>query len=213
MQVSIFDLDHTLLRVNSSFAFGLYLYRQKFMSLSTLMRCLMNYMRHKYGDLSIRSLHQKIFSILFNNKSSTEIQLHVEKFLKLNFNDIGNDPAIKRLEEARQRGDYLVILSASPNFLVKPIAQLFYVNEWEATNYSENSNSDLSSISSICEGEDKASYIKLLADRLDISLSYFTMYSDSYLDLPAMNIVGKAIGVSPDRKLRKICKRNGWEIL
>jgi len=213
MKISVFDLDHTLLKVNSSSEFGIYLFRQKIISLSTLSMCLMNYFFHKFCNLSIKKLHKNIFAILFNGKSSSEINCQVTRFLNLKFTSFIRHSALQRLQIARQRGDYLVILSSSPNFLVEPIARLFGVNEWVATQYCENESKDLSYISSFCQGEDKADFVKLLSARFDIPLTAFTMYSDSYLDLPAMLIVGQAVGVSPDRKLKKICFQKGWEIL
>jgi len=213
MQITVFDLDHTLLKVNSSFKFGTYLFRQNFMSLNILLKCLMTYFRHKYCQLTVNQLQQTIFTLLFKKRSSLEIQQHADLFLKFQFDSLIRCSALQRLEAARQRGDYLVILSTSPSFLVEPLAKLFKVDEWLATVYTEDNERCLSEISFLCLGEDKARYIKRLSVRLNIPLSSFTMYSDSHLDLPALDIAGKAVAVAPDRKLKKVCKQKEWEIL
>ncbi len=213
MQISVFDLDHTLLKVNSSFRFGLYLFHQKFMSLNTFTRCLILYFRHKYCHLSLSQLHQNVFALLFSGRSNDEINNHVQQFLTVHFDALVRNSVIQRLQHARERGDHLVILSNSPSFLVKPIARLLNVDHWMATQYFEDKDRNLQKISSFFEGEDKAHYIHLLAQRLNIPLTSFVMYSDSHLDLPALYIVGEAVGVAPDKELKKICIQKGWEVI
>lgn len=213
MRISIFDLDHTLLKVNSSYQFGKYLYQQKWMSWPTLLLCLMNYAHHKWGGLSIQKIHQNIFSILFNKRPLPKIQVYVKKFLDDQLSGLIYEPALQRLHMARQQGEFIVILSSSPDFLVGPIAERLKVNEWCATQYSEDANQNLSRIAHVLEGEGKAGLVRDLAARLNTSLSACTVYTDSYLDLPMMQIAGKAVGVSPDKKLKKICCQNEWEIL
>jgi len=213
MQISVFDLDHTLLKVNSSFKFGIYLYHQNLMSLNTLLKCLMTCFRHKYLQLPLEKLHHDVFDLFFKGKSSDEIQQQVQEFLRVSFDALVRDSVIERLRLARKRGDYLVISSNSPSFIVQPIAQLLQVDEWLATEYSEDENHCLNAILFLCQGEDKANHLRALATRINIPLTSFTMYSDSHLDLPAMLTAGTAVGVSPNKKLTKICHQRGWEIL
>jgi phosphoserine phosphatase len=70
-----------------------------------------------------------------------------------------------------------------------------------------------SHIDRIMQGEDKASYLVALGERLNLPASSFSAYSDSHLDIAALKVAGKAIGVQPNAALRKICLKNRWEIL
>lgn len=213
MQISVFDLDHTLLKVNSSYQFGIYLYRNNFLSAASLLRCLSYYACHKWVGLSLEALHDHVFNAFFKDRSLREIQHRAHDFIQRELDLLIYAPAMHRLHLARQQGDYTVILSSSPDFLVGPIAHHFEVSDWRATQYLEDSQGKLESISHIVEGKDKAHYVKALANRLGIALSSVTVYSDSHLDLPVMEIAGKAVGVSPDKSLKKICQANEWEIL
>ncbi|MFI5343513.1 MAG: HAD family hydrolase [Chlamydiales bacterium] len=213
MQISVFDLDHTLLKVNSSYQFGLYLYRNKILSAASLLLCLSHYACHKWFGLSLEKLHGHVFNAFFRGRSLCEIQQWAHDFIQRELDLLIYAPAIQRLHLARQQGDYTVILSSSPDFLVGPIAHHFEVSDWRATQYTEDSEGKLASLSHIVEGKDKARYVKALANRLGIALSSVTVYSDSYLDLPVLEIAGKAVGVSPDKSLKKVCQANEWEIL
>ncbi len=213
LRLSVFDLDHTLLAANSSYRFGAYLYHQKFFNISTLLYCLSCYLRHKCFGMSMRSLHYKIFLSLFQGQAIQEIQQYVNHFLSKELDAMLYEPAIRRLREAQQQGHYTIILSSSPDFLVQPIAAHLGTHSWKASLYMRDQEGRLNGISQIIEGQDKADHVNTLAQRLKIAPSSITVYSDSYLDLPVLEMAGKAIGVVPDRHLRKICLANGWEIL
>ena len=158
-------------------------------------------------------LHHIIFQKLFIGKSLDTISKHVKCFLDESLDDMLYLPASKRFELAKQRGDYIVLLSSSPQFLVAPIAARFEFDEWASTNYSVNQNSCFSTISHLMLGHDKALYVTELATRLGIPKERITAYTDSALDLPLLQVVGNPVAVSPDRKLRKLCRKNKWQIL
>lgn len=211
--LSVFDLDHTLLTANSSYRFGTYLYRAQFLSKIDLIYCLGYYARHKYLGMSVHSLHDKIFKQLFQGKSQSEIDLYAAHFLEQELKSMISEPISQRLAEAKGSEHYVVILSSSPDFLVKPIAEYLGTHEWQATVYGNDHRGTFTHIISVLDGKDKAAYILELAQRLRILPASVTAYSDSDLDVPMLAIAGRAIGVRPNSKLRRICLKNGWEII
>ncbi len=213
MPLHVFDLDHTLLKVNSSYRFGEYLYHHQFFTFSTLLACLCAYTRHKWLGMSVQSLHAKTFAHLFKGCDLTAIQRHVENFLLENFASLLYDPVVKRLEAAQDKGEEAIILSSSPDFLVGAIANRLQVLNWTGTPYLRNSQGKFSSIGPILEGQGKADIVISLAQQMNLPLSDTIVYSDSYLDLPVLRIAGRAIGVKPDGHLKRVCLQNGWEIL
>ncbi len=120
---------------------------------------------------------------------------------------------IQKLKESQARGDHVVILSSSPDFLVKEIAYRLQVLHCRATDYQCSEDGTMMAISQVMEGQDKANYIQRIAHEMGIVQANITVYSDSYLDLPILKIAGRAIAVDPDAYLRKACLQNGWEIL
>jgi phosphoserine phosphatase len=63
------------------------------------------------------------------------------------------------------------------------------------------------------QGEEKASCVKEVAERLCIAKEKITAYSDSFLDLPLLLAAGRPIAVNPDRKLRRFSEEQKWPIL
>lgn len=212
-QVSIFDLDKTLLKVNCSFKFGAYLYKKGQFSFLCMLHHVFCYTMHRLGLLSIPDLHQKIFNRLFRNSSLTDIETLAQSFVALSFTEMLYLPAVKKLQEAQQQGHYTVILSSSPSFLVKLIAERFNVNEWGATHYAVDSDQRFTFISQWMLSDDKANYIKDLIQRLKIEKKQITAYSDSALDLSFLKAAGVAVAVNPDRTLLSISKENQWTVI
>lgn len=213
MRLTVFDLDHTLLTTNSSFRFGSFLFQQKFFSFWALLGCLSAYARYKWLRMSIHDLHQKTFIHLFKGRSLADIHSHVNRFLDDVLDAMLYPPAIQRLKEAQARGDTVIILSSSPDFIVGAIAKRLNVKSWQATLYQSNEQGALIAVAQAFDGEYKAEYLKQLSTEMNLLRSDITVYSDSHLDLPILKMAGQAIGVKPDFHLKQICLQNGWEIL
>ncbi len=211
--MSAFDLDHTLLNSNSSFRFGFYLHKQGFIKFHHLIKCLFFYVRHKWFNLSIEDLHYKSFSALFKGKSTELVNLHVEAFLNDQLEKMTNHSIVLHLTNAKKQGYHCAILSGAPDFLVKPIARKWGIQLWYATTYQSDHQGNFSKITKVMEGKTKAKTLLDLAHLLQVNPPEITVYSDCSLDLPILCAAGKAIGVYPDRKLRKLCSANNWEIL
>ncbi len=211
--LSVFDLDHTLVKGNSSYRFCKYLFRHKVFPFSTLVYSTLCYWRFKFHGLSLLELHEKIFRRILQGRTLASLEAHVDAFLKENLFPFLYKPAYECLRHSQKRGDYTVILSNSPQFLVKPIARFFKVNEWGSSLYAVDKDDRLCHILSLMQGEDKARYVAELASRLGIAKQDVTVYSDSYLDLPFLLSAGRAVAVNPDKKLRRYFQERKWNIL
>ena len=214
-RLSIFDLDHTLIRVNASFHFGLYLYQQRFLSLTSAIKSLLHYGRHRLMGMSIEHLHLKIFENIFRGQRLARIKEHAMRFIQIQLPELLYLPAVQRLRAAQAEGETVVILSSSPDFLVKLVAKALEVENWEATRYSCDRQGNLLGVSSVLEGQQKAIRLQHWAKEIGVAQEDITVYTDSHLDLPILKAVGKGkvVAVRPDRKLLHICRAHAWEIL
>jgi len=212
-KVSLFDLDQTLLKDNGSFQFGIYLYKHKAFSFASMLYYVICYALHKLNCMPMQRLHEKIFGSLFKGKSSSTFNQLAKEFLDQQFDSMCYPPAIQKLQEAKKSGHFTVILSSSPDFLVKLIANRLNVDAWAATSFLVDNNDNFWKISNVMHGECKSRYMHSLSKKLAISIGNFIAYSDSYLDLPFLKAAGRAVGVNPDKKLKSICKKNQWEII
>lgn len=211
--LSFFDLDHTLLVANSAFRFGVYLYQQGFLSFHTMVRLTFAYIKHKAGLLSLIDLHKNTFDLFFKGKPSQPVYLLAEKFVERHFEGMLNQIAVRRLQQDRSLGHAIVLLSSSPDFLVKLFAQKFSIEIWRSTRYTIDCEGRFCSVEQVFQGENKAQSVAEIAKQLGVPIWSTVAYSDSHLDIPFLEAAGKAIGVNPDRKLRTWCNRRKCQII
>lgn len=211
--ISLFDLDQTLLSTNGSYAFGCYLFRKKVISLPAMLYCAACYGLHKMGGLSLPATHEKIFRNLFQGRSHAIFTQLAREFVKDNIHKMIYTPALNKLREVQQFGHYIVLLSSSPAFLVRLIAEHLGIKEYHATEYELDKQGNFVSIRNVLDGQGKAQFLQDLINRSGIPIDKVSAYTDSHLDLPLLYQAGNAIGVNPDYKLRAICKKNGWDII
>ncbi|WP_343602643.1 HAD-IB family hydrolase [Mycobacterium sp.] len=67
-------------------------------------------------------------------------------------------------------------------------------------------------VGEILHGTGKAHALRSLAIREGLNLRRCTAYSDSYNDVPMLSLVGTAVAVNPDARLRALARERGWEI-
>lgn len=212
-RLSVFDLDHTLVRGNSSYQFCRYLIKRKVLPLSSLLYSAACYVRHHFYGMSLFELHQNIFNKFLIGKSLESIEKHVEAFVEQCLSQSLYMPAVTCLRLAQHLGHYTVILSNSPSFLVSAIAKFLGVNDWRATEYVIDSEQRLTGISSVMQGEEKASFVKQLSRKIGIKKNDVTAYSDSFLDLPLLLSAGNAVAVNPDKKLLQVSMQKQWNVI
>jgi HAD superfamily hydrolase (TIGR01490 family) len=213
VQLSIFDLDNTLLKTNLSFKFYLYLYKKKFFNKKSIFDQIYFLIRFKYFNMSLRSLHKLIFNKSLKNKSYDSLISHIDIFLDKYLDRLFYLPAVKKLQEAIANGHYITLFSSSPSFLVKPIADILKINDYKATIYDLDKDNKFIKINLIVDGKKKAEYAQILMKELKITKKQVYVYSDSIDDLDLFNIAENKIAVRPCKKLYKISKSSYWEII
>lgn len=213
LRLSIFDLDRTLIRQNSSYAFCRYLHRKKVLSSSNMMFSLFYRFRFWIWNINLTQLHKKAFETLLLGFSLKKLEHYAKAFVKEFLPKEVYIPAYTALRTAQHLGHQTVILSNSPHFLVEPIAEYFKVDEWKATQYGVDKDQTLCNIANLMEGTNKAHYLVKMRKQLDIAKKDVAAYTDSYYDLPLLLEAGTAVVVNPDKKLLKIARQNSWSVI
>ena len=67
-------------------------------------------------------------------------------------------------------------------------------------------------VGEMLHGSAKAVAVRELADRFDLDLARCSAYSDSYNDLPMLDIVGDPCAINPDARLREHARAQGWRV-
>lgn len=212
-RLELFDVDHTLLHSNVSYAFGKELFYKGLFSKVAFFFLVFCYMLHKAHILPLKTLHELSFYLLFYKKEKKKIEALADAFIEANLSLLIRPSVLQELEAARTKGHALWLQSSSPDFLIQPIAKRLKIKTILATSYATNELGFYEKIEKIVDGVAKR---KALIDFLDdkgYSNREVTCYSDSRIDLPVLECAGIQVAVCPDRKLKKIALKNGWKII
>lgn len=109
-------------------------------------------------------------------------------------------------------GRDVVIVSASGEEIVAPIARALGATHAMATRMVVEDGKYTGEVAFYCYGEAKAAAVRELAAHEGYQLDHCYAYSDSITDLPMLESVGHATVVNPDRALRKEAAAHDWPV-
>jgi len=110
-------------------------------------------------------------------------------------------------------GRDVVIVSASGEDIVEPIARTLGATHAMATRLVVDRGKYTGDVAFHCYGERKVHAIRELAAREGYPLEHCYAYSDSITDLPMLEAVGHPSVVNPGRSLRRKANERGWPAL
>ncbi len=112
-----------------------------------------------------------------------------------------------------EKGHKVVIISAATLYQIKPIADELGIKDIYCTEMEVKKGKFTGKITEMCWAEGKANAGRKFAKNNDIDLSKSFFYTDSFDDLPLLEIVGKPRATNPDSKLSQLAFENDWPIL
>lgn len=121
--------------------------------------------------------------------------------------------AAELVAEHKSHGHDVVVISASGQEIVTPIAEMIGATHSVGTRMVAIDGRYTGEIDFYCYGENKAAAIKELATDRGYDLDACHAYSDSITDLPMLAVVGHPTVVNPDRALRLVATERGWPVL
>jgi HAD superfamily hydrolase (TIGR01490 family) len=121
--------------------------------------------------------------------------------------------AREQVERHRTDGHVLVILSTSPTYVTRPIAEALNIPEVISTQF-EVVNGQFTGrlVGPACVGSGKVHWAEALGTRMALDFGQSWFYTDSYTDLPMLERVGNRVVVNPDPRLKRAARRRGWPV-
>ncbi len=212
MNLAIFDLDNTLLGGDSDHAWGTFL-ANKGLTDSENFRAQNDrfYADYERGQLDIHAYQAFVMSPVLHLSAAVLQQLQQE-FLDQQIKPMMLPKAQALLQQHKSQGDYLLIITATNEWITRPIAQLFQVDHLIATQLAiENGRITGKIIGTPSFREGKVTRLMDWLSTTELSLANSYFYSDSSNDLPLLEQVSYPIAVDADDQLKRIAKERGWQ--
>ena len=210
--LTIFDLDNTLLAGDSDRAWGQYIVEKNVVSNEFLLESERFYDSYYDGNLDIESFLAFCLKPLMQNKLSKLLELRKD-FIEYKIKPMMLNKAIEMVNKKKSEGR-VIIATATNSFVTRPIADLFKIDDLIATEFVIKNNEFTGEVDGIpCFREGKVAKVEDWVKTNGYDLSEATFYSDSFNDLPLLEKVKTAIVVDGDNELIKQAKSNEWECI
>jgi putative phosphoserine phosphatase/1-acylglycerol-3-phosphate O-acyltransferase len=121
--------------------------------------------------------------------------------------------AVRRIEQHRELGHRLVVLSAATVYMVRPLAERLGVPNYLCTHLELLDGRFTGHlVEPVAYGHGKVQLAEQFARDNGIDLQHCVFYSDGHEDVPMLERVGQPVAVNPDRRLRRLAEQRGWPI-
>ncbi len=214
MALAIFDLDNTLIAGDSDHSWGEFLVEKNLVDAQVYAQANDRfYQDYKAGTLDIHEYLRFSLAPLTQYTMAELAELHAE-FMQKHILPMMQPKAFELLKEHRDRGDYLLIITATNGFVTHPIAQYLSVDDILATDPEVADGRYTGRVlGTPCFQGGKVIRLQEWLKKHPYNLAEASFYSDSINDLPLMKQVGTAVAVDPDDRLKAIAEELGWKVM
>ena len=212
--LAIFDLDNTLLGGDSDHAWGEFLVRKGIVDAVVYREANDRFYReYQRGALDIHVYLAFALEPLARHSVAELGALH-DEFMRTMIAPMRLAQADRLLAGHRERGDFLLIITATNAFVTRPIAASLGVDAILATEPELRNGRYTGKITgTACFREGKVARLNEWLRTHPHDLLTASFYSDSHNDLPLLQMVGKPVAVDPDDTLRAIALERGWPVI
>ena len=206
----IFDLDNTLINGDSDRNWGIYLSEKKIVGDDFLQKSEKFYNNYYEGSLDIDGFLNFCLEPLVNNSMDLLLELR-EDFIETKIKPILLPKAIEEINKEMETNK-VIMATATNNFVTRPIATLFGIDDLIATDFEIIDNEFTGKVDGIpCFRDGKLTKVEQWSKNNDYDLNESKFYSDSFNDIPLLQKVSEAIVVDGDEKLLQEAKNYGWK--
>ncbi len=214
MPLAIFDLDNTLLAGDSDHAWGEFACEIGLVDAEVFSaRNDAFYQDYLDGQLDIQAYLRHALVPIAGQSLDQAAEWH-RQFMASKIEPMVLPAGLDLIEQHRQGGDTLMIITATNRFITAPIAERLGVPHLLACDVEIRDGlytGEPRGIPTYAEGKVVALEAWLADSPLNLESSCF--YSDSHNDIPLLEAVEHAVAVDPDERLRRHAEDRGWEII
>ena len=211
MTLAIFDLDNTLLNGDSDHAWGEFLVAQGHVDETDYRR--QNdefYRQYQAGTLKIQDYLSFALAPLTQFDAQQLATLR-QQFMAEIIEPMYLPKAAELLANHRQQGHFLLIITATNDFVTTPIANWLGVDDILATQAEiRNQRYTGQIVGTPCFQQGKVTRLKAWLETQQHSLDGSYFYSDSVNDLPLLELVESPVVVDGDDALQQIAQQRQW---
>jgi len=220
-RLALFDLDHTLIPIDSDYAWGEFTMARGWTDPVEFKR--QNdafYAQYQNGTLNVQDYVRFATAAVCSQGATNAMAAHAD-FMRTVVQKALKPQALELVRQHQDAGDQVIIITATNEFVTRPIADAFGVSELIAVELERDTTpggsgwytGGIRGVPSFREGKVTRMAQWLRERGLDWGTVHTTFYSDSINDLPLLEQATMPVATNPDARLRAIATERQWRIL
>ena len=220
-KLALFDLDHTLLPIDSDYTWGQFTAARGWTDLVEFTR--QNdafYTQYKAGTLDIYAYARFATAAFVRQGEALSQEAHAD-YMRTIVQPALTPQAMQLVQQHKDAGATVIVVTATNEFVTRPIAQALGADELMAVDLERDTapggsgwfTGEVRGIPSFREGKVLRVEAWLAARGLGWGDVHSTFYSDSINDLPLLEKANVPVATNPDEPLRAFAQARGWRIL
>jgi HAD superfamily hydrolase (TIGR01490 family) len=218
MKLALFDLDHTLIPIDSDYEWGVFTTALGWNNADEFTR--QNdafYAQYRAGTINIHTYVRFATTALCREGAIKSEAAHA-RFMQEVIQKAIQPQALSLIQSHKDAGDTVIIVTATHEFVTRPIATALGVSDLIAINLVRDADTgwftgEILGTPSFREGKVARVRDWLRERHLSWADIDVTFYSDSINDLPLLEIAHHPVATNPDPLLRTIALQRGWRVL
>ena len=220
-KLALFDLDHTLLPIDSDYTWGQFTAARGWTDPVEFTR--QNdafYTQYKAGTLDIYEYARFATAAFVRQGEAVSVAAHAD-YMRTIVQPALKPQAMQLVQQHKDEGATVIVVTATNEFVTRPIAQAFGVAELIAVELARDTapggsgwiTGEIAGVPSAREGKVTRVQQWLHLRGLTWTDVESTFYTDSINDLSLMDTVTHPVATNPDARLRAIAESRQWRIL
>lgn len=217
MKLALFDLDHTLLPLDSDQSWGEFTLSLGWVDPDTFQAKNNGfYADYLAGCLDIHA-YVRFSTAAVREKGPAAAAAAHDLFMERIIRPAILPAALDLVEQHRRRGERLVMVTATNEFVTRPIAEAFGMDVLLAVELERDAHGhftgEIAGVPSLREGKVTRVQQWLATQGTSLAQVEATFYSDSLNDLPLLEQVQQPVVTNGSAELRQTALERGWRIL
>ena len=216
-RLALFDLDHTLLPLDSDYEWGEFTIRIGWNDPVEFARRNGEFYAHyQAGTLNVHDYVRFATEAVRLRGPEAAAAAH-EQFMREVIGPAIQPQALALLRQHQEAGDEVLIVTATNEFVTTPIARALSVPQLLSVQLARDAGGwytgEIEGVPTMREGKVTRMEQWLAERQLTWGDVESTFYSDSMNDVPLLEKVDHPVATNPDPRLRALAQERGWRIL
>jgi HAD superfamily hydrolase (TIGR01490 family) len=212
-KAALFDLDRTLLRVDSARLYTRFRRDRGEASLIDALRVALWATQYTLGVIDAPKVARKALESFRGRAETWLIESCAEWFPTYVLPEL-QQAGRRAVKQHREAGDFVAIVTGATRYVAEPVAAELGIEHVICSELEVDVDGLFTGrvVEPLCYGLGKLQRAARVAEREGFRIEEAYFYSDSITDLPLLEVVKAPIVINPDRRLRKVAQKRGWPI-